>query len=155
MKALTILKRCRAARVDIGRLQQRIDQRRDVLTGIGAPTADPIGGGHGTGDTDKTGRILADIDLLERQIAARKEALEAERVSACALLDMVPGLESKVLYKYYVKGMNTTQIAMAEKYTETYVRKRKRAGEKMLGELPPEQVAGTLPPWYLKEKGGD
>ena len=69
MNAITILKRCRAAKNDIERLQQRIEQRRDVLGSLSAPQADPNGGSHGTGDKDKIGRILADIDELERDPA--------------------------------------------------------------------------------------
>ena len=71
MKAIIILKRCRAARNDIERLQQRIDQWQDVLTSLSAPQADPNGGSRGSGDKDKTGRIYAEIDALEREKTAR------------------------------------------------------------------------------------
>ena len=154
MKAMIILKRCRAAKSDIGRLQQRIDQWRDVLTSLSAPQADPNGGSRGTGDKDKTGKILADIDALEREIAARRDAYEAEKVSACALMDMVPDLEGRVLYDYYVKRWDTPEIARKEKYTAGYVRKTKRNAEQLLEMLDPDRVRGTLPAWYLREKGG-
>ena len=154
MNAITILKRCRAAKSDIGRLQQRIDQWHDVLTSLSAPQADPNGGSRGTGDKDKTGKILADIDVLEREKEARKEAYEAEKVSACALMDMVPDLEGRVLYDYYVKRMDTPEIARKEKYTAGYVRKTKRNAEQLLDMLDPDRVNATLPAWYLREKGG-
>ena len=154
MNAMTILKRCRAAKSDIGRLQQRIDQWHDVLTSLSAPQADPNGGSRGTGDKDKTGKILADIDLLEREKEARKEAYEAEKVSACALMDMIPDLEGRVLYDYYVKRMDTPEIARKEKYTAGYVRKTKRNAEQLLDMLDPDRVKATLPAWYLREKGG-
>ena len=154
MNAMTILKRCRAAKSDIGRLQQRIDQWHDVLTSLSAPQADPNGGSRGTGDKDKTGKILADIDALEREIAARKEAYEAEKVSACALMDMIPDLEGRVLYDYYVKRWDTPEIARKEKYTAGYVRKTKRNAEQLLNMLDPDRVNATLPAWYLREKGG-
>ena len=154
MNAMTILKRCRAAKSDIGRLQQRIDQWNDVLTSLSAPQADPNGGSRGTGDRDKTGKILAEIDALEREIEARRETYEAERVSACALMDMVPDLEGKVLYDYYVKRMDTPEIARKEKYTAGYVRKMKRNAEQLLTMLDPDRVTATLPGWYLREKGG-
>lgn len=154
MNALTILKRCRAARNDIGRLQQRIDQWREILTSISAPQADPNGGSRGTGDRDKTGKILADIDLLEREIKARREAYEAEKVSACALMELIPDLEGRILYDYYLKHWDTAEIARKEKYTAGYVRKTKRAGEQLLGYVSPERVDSTLPAWYLREKGG-
>ena len=154
MNAMTILKRCRAAKSDIGRLQQRIDQWHDVLTSLSAPQADPNGGSRGTGDKDKTGKILADIDVLEREKEARKEAYEVEKVSACALMDMVPDLEGRVLYDYYVKRMDTPEIARKEKYTAGYVRKTKRNAEQLLDMLDPDRVRATLPAWYLREKGG-
>ena len=154
MKAMIILKRCRAAKSDIGRIQQRIDQWRDVLTSLSAPQADPNGGSRGTGDKDKTGKILADIDVLEREITARREAYEAEKVSACALMDMVPDLEGRVLYDYYVKRWDTPEIARKEKYTAGYVRKTKRNAEQLLDMLDPDRVNATLPAWYLREKGG-
>ena len=154
MNAMTILKRCRAAKSDIARLQQRIDQWHDVLTSLSAPQADPNGGSRGTGDKDKTGKILADIDALEREIAARKEAYEAEKVSACALMDMIPDLEGRVLYDYYVKRWDTPEIARKEKYTAGYVRKTKRNAEQLLEMLDPDRVKATLPAWYLREKGG-
>ena len=154
MNAMTILKRCRAAKSDIGRIQQRIEQWHDVLTSLSAPQADPNGGSRGTGDKDKTGKILADIDALEREIAARRDAYEAEKVSACALMDMVPDLEGRVLYDYYVKRWDTPEIARKEKYTAGYVRKTKRNAEQLLNMLDPDRVNATLPAWYLREKGG-
>ena len=153
MKAMTILKRCRAADADIARLQQRIDQWHDVLTSLSAPQADPNGGSRGSGDKDKTGRIWAEIDALEREKARRQEAAEAERVAARALMDLVPDLEGKILFRYYISGWETPRIAKAEKYTAGYVRKVKRGAEQLLEMLDPERVDGTLPPWYLREKG--
>jgi hypothetical protein len=154
MKAITILKRCRAARNDIDRLQQRIDQWHDVLTSLSAPQADPNGGSRGSGDKDKTGRIYAEIDALEREKTARKERAEAERIATRALMDMVPDLEGKILFDYYARGWDTPRIAREEKYTTGYVRKTKRAAEQMLDMLDPNRVDSTLPAWYLREKGG-
>lgn len=155
MKAIIILKRCRAAKSDIERLEQRLEQRREVLDSLSAPVADPNGGSRGTGDMDKIGRIYADIDEIEREIAARREASEAEKVASCAILDMVPDLERMVLYDYYVRRWDTGEIARREKYTAGYVRKTKRAGEQLLDMLSAERVESTLPPWYLREKGGN
>lgn len=153
MEAMTILKRCRTAKSDIQRLRQRIGQWQDVLTSLSAPQADPNGGSRGTGDRDKTGRILADIDQLEREITARKEAYAAEKVAACALMDMLPDLEGRVLYDYYVRSWDTPEIARKEKYTPGYVRKMKRSAEQLLEMLSPERVAAVLPAWYLREEG--
>ncbi len=155
MKAITILQRCRAAKTDISRLQQRIEQWHDVLGSLSAPQADPNGGSRGTGDRDKIGRILASIDELEREVEARKEAEKAEKVAAVALVDMVPNLEGRILYDYYVKRWDTPEIARKEKYTAGYVRKTKRSAEGLLEMLTADRVNGTLPAWYLREKGGE
>lgn len=155
MNAMEILKRCRAAKSDIERLQQRIEQRRDVLNSLSAPQADPNGGSRGSGDKDKIGRILAEIDELEREKDARQEEGEVERVAACALMDMVPDLEGKILFGYYVKRLDTTAIARKEKYQTSYVRRVKRDAEKLIEMLSEENVNRTLPAWYKKEKGGE
>lgn len=160
MKAITVLRRVRAAEEEISRMEQQKAQRWDVLTGISAPQADPNGGSRGTSDPDKNGRIMADIDSLERKIQHRREREEAEIVSGLSLLDMLPELESKVLHQYYLKRKTTTDIARKEKYTQGYVRRVKRQAEQALGMLSPERVAATLPGWYLAEededgKGGD
>ena len=150
---MIIMRRCRAAKGDIERIQQRIDQRRELLDGMNAPQADPNGGSRPTGDRDKIGRILGDIDQLEREMEARKEAGNAEKAAALALTEMVPDTEGKVLYDYYVKGWDTTEIARKERYTPGYVRKAKRSGEQLLDMLGPERVKAVLPAWYIRTKG--
>lgn len=152
MKALTILRRLREAKTDISRLQLRIDQRMEVLDSIGAPSPDPNGGSRGSADPDKIGRVMADVDLLEREMEGRKNAEKAEAASALILLDMLPDAENRVLYDYYVKRWDTPAIARKEKYTAGYVRKVKRSGEQLLEMVTAEQVAATLPAWYLREK---
>ena len=154
MRAITILRRCRAAKSDIDRLQQRIDQWHDVLTSLSAPQAAPNGGSRGSGDKDKTGRIYAEIDALEREKTARQERAEVEKMATRALMDMVPDLEGKILFDYYARGWDTPKIAREEKYTAGYVRKTKRAAEQLLDMLDPVRVDSTLPAWYLREKGG-
>ena len=151
MDAITIFKRVRAAEEEISRLERQKQQRWDVLTSLSAPQADPTGGSHGSRDPDKNGRILADIDQLERKIQARKDRREAETVAAMLLVDMLPDLEGMVLHEYYIMRKGTTEIARRYSYTPGYVRRIKRQGETLLGILAPERVAGTLPAWYLKD----
>ena len=123
MDAITILKRCRGAEEDLERLRQRLQQRHEILTAIGAPQPDPIGGGRGSVDPDKYGRIMADIDQLERQMQSRQEDYRAEAAAAAALMDLVPDLEGKVLYSYYVRRMSVPAIAKKESYQPGYLRK--------------------------------
>lgn len=155
MKAMTILIRCREAKRDIEQLQRRIDQRHDVLTSLSAPQADPNGGSRGSGDKDKIGRIYAEIDALERELDVRRDAEKAESAAALSLVDLVPELEGKILFDYYVKRWDTAQISRKEKYTAGYVRKTKRNAEQLLDMISPERVDSVLPAWYLKTKGGE
>ena len=158
MDAMTILRRCRESEEDIRRLEMRIRQRRLAIDSLQAPQMDPNGGSRGSGDPDKMGRMFSEVDLLERERDRRQEEKNAETASACALLDMVPELESKVLYAYYVETtaagihLTTGDIARREKYTAAYLRKVKRRAEQLLGMLSAERVAGTLPRWYLQSE---
>lgn len=154
MKALTILKRCRAADEDIERIRISIQQKWDILTNISAPQSDPNGGGHATGDRDKNAKIMGDIDALERKKTEREQRKAVELASGSALLDMVPQTESQVLYAYYIQRMDTTAVAAKLKYQPNYTRRKKRDGEKALDLLSAETVAGTLPRWYLEEETG-
>ena len=154
MEAITIFKRCRAAAGDIRRLTQRIQQRRDAMTSISAPQADPNGGSHSQGDPDIMGKMMADIDELERSLEARKQARTVEIAAACVLLDKLQDPESSVLHGFYIKQESTASIARRLKYQDSYIRKVKINGEKALGELTADQVAAALPPWYLREYGG-
>lgn len=153
MDALTVLKRLRGADEEIERLKARIKQRRDLLTAKSAGVGDPNGGSRGGGDRDKTGALLADIDALERALQLRTDEKNAEEMSALALLDMAPDLESEVLYLYYVQRMTTGGIAQSKRYQPAYVRRVKRNGETMIAMLSEELVDATLPKWYLQERG--
>ena len=90
MDAMTILRRCREAGHDIERLEQLIAQRREVLDGLSGPQMDPNGGGRGGADPDKVGRIVADIDELERKKQRREDEHEVEKVAATAMMDWLP-----------------------------------------------------------------
>lgn len=152
MEALTILRRCRGAEEDLERLRQRIRQRHEILTAIGAPRPDPNGGGHGGGDPDKYGRIMADIDQLERKLQSREEDYRAEAAAAVALMDMVPDLEGRVLYSYYARRMSVPEIARKEKYQPGYLRKVKKRAEELLRMLSAEKVEELLPAWYIRKR---
>lgn len=160
MNAMTILRRCRAAETDIRKLDERIDRRREELTSLQAPQADPNGGSRGSGDKDKNGRLLAEIDELERKKADREDEQQAERSAALTLVEMVPDLEGRVLYLYYAKKpekrgeqWDTGRIARKEHLTPGYVRKVKRNAEQLLDMVGQDLVDATLPAWYLERRG--
>ncbi len=151
MDAITILKRCRGSEEDIRRLENMIWRRRDAMSSLQAPRTDPDGGSRPTGDQDKIGRMIGDVDALERQLEERRQEQAVETASSCAMLDMLPDLESQVLYGYYVRRQTTAEVSRRLKYQEAYLRKVKRRGEDALRLLTPERVRGTLPRWYVEK----
>ena len=152
MKAIHLLERCRSADDEIERLRISVRQKRALATSISAPPGDPNGGGRGSGgDHDKIGRLAADIADLEERIAQREQEKSVEIAAASVLMDHLPGLESKILYGYYLRGESTGAVARRLKYQPNYVRRKKREAERILEELAPAQVAETLPRWYLQQ----
>lgn len=150
MQAMVILRRCRDAEREIRRIQLRIRQREELAGSIGAPALDPNRVGRGSGDPDKNGRLAVEIADLKDELTARRERMAVEIASAQALLDLVPETESEVLHCYYLRYMSTGEVARKLNYQEGYVRKVKRRGEEIMALLSAEQVAKTLPKWYLE-----
>ena len=154
MEAMEILRRCREASGEIARLRVRIQQRRDAMTSIGAAPPDDKGGSRARGDPDRIGRLVAEVDALEKAIEGREQEYAVETAAACVLLDTLPELDSRVLHAYYVKRESVTVIARRLKYQDGYLRKVKSRGEKALTALPGETVTAALPAWYIKKHGG-
>ena len=148
---MTILRRCRAAQADIRRLKMRETQREDAMKRIGGMRMDANGGGRGTSDPDKMGRLAAALDEAQRDTREREEAYWAEMNSTLQLLEMVPDLESGILHRYYLLEDTLAAIARALKYDESYVRKKKKDGEDALRMISAEKVDATLPGWYLRK----
>ena len=155
MEAMTILRRCRGSEEEIRRLEDAIWRRRDAMTSLQSVRTDTDGGSHPTGDRDKIGRMLEDVDALERRLEDRRQAQAVETASSCAMLDVLPGLESRVLYDYYVRRMSTAAIAVRLRYTVSYIRRIKREGERLMREVDAAAVAEALPRWYLEREGGN
>ena len=153
MYAMEILRRCRTAAEEIERMEIRIRQRR-AAAGAGGASLSMDGGPGGSGYGDRVGRIGAELADLERQKEERELALSVEMASACALMDLLPALESKILYGYWVERKSTGEIARTEHFTQAYVRKKKRGGEMLLEMLTPERVLATLPKWYIDRYPG-
>lgn len=149
MKGMTILKRCRNAQNDIDHIQQRILRRRDAMECITQQLS--ATGSRASGDHDKIGDFVADLTKLEADMKKRELAHSVEVAAVCVLLDNLPENESSVLHAYYVKRMKTQAIAKRMKYTEGYIRKLKKEGERLIDDLPAEKVAASLPGWYLRE----
>ena len=150
MRAMTILKRCRAAKQDLTRLGAQLERRRDAMGAFGGMRLDDIGGSRGGGESDRMAAMSAEIDEIERAIRDRKEAKLAEISSAVQLIDLAENeLQGEILYRYYVGGDSCGEIARTKNYDRSHVQKQKKAGEQAMGRLTGEAVAATLPPWYL------
>lgn len=153
MTAIAILRRCRAAETDIQRVQQRIQQRRDALTYM-SPQIKAAGGGHSAAP-DKIASITAEIDALARQIADRERAYCAELEAAARLLDVLPGVESSVLHRYYIRRLSIGAIASSDDRSESHIRRVKRDAEKRMDKVAQEEVNGLLPAWYWQTTAGE
>lgn len=152
MNAVDILKHCREAKGEIEGLREQIERKREILTALPTLKIDDIGGGHGTPERDRAGRILADIDMLEREIQTREDEWSAESIAAASFLDRLPQAESKVLFEYYIKRLDTETIGRKGNYTGGYVRKMKRTAEKKLEFVLFEDIAYLFPDWYREGK---
>ncbi|MBR2664831.1 MAG: hypothetical protein IKE25_14050 [Clostridia bacterium] len=151
MEAIIILRRCRNAANDIRKLERRIQLRRDAMLSV-TPRLDPNGGSRGGGDPDLIGRILADIDDLERSMDARRKAEAVEICAVCIMLDRLTAMESQVLYGYYVRRESSGEIAKRLNYTAGYIRKIKADGERQLRGIAGAAVDALLPEWYREKE---
>ena len=150
MQAMTILRRCRKAKEDLKRLELQLERRNDAMRAFGGNRIDDIGGSRVGGGSDRMARMSAEIDEIERAIRDRKEARIAEVGSAIQLIDMLEDdMEADVLYRYYVTGDGIAGIARAIPCDRSYVQRKKKDGEQSMGRLAGEQVAATLPGWYM------
>lgn len=151
LTGMVILQRCREADEDIALIDARIRRQRETMEAMGGMRMDAVGGGKGTPDPDRMGRMMAKLDGIEREKERRERERDAEIYSAGLLVDMLPNLEGEILHQYYVMGLSTGQIGRKMGYTGSYVRKKKTDGEAVMEQIiSPERAAGTLPEWYVR-----
>ena len=134
MNAIWILTKCRDAPEAIRRTEQRIWQRKRFASTRGSPDS-----------------LAGEIAALEKRLQGQRERLAVETAAACALLDLLPGNQSAVLYAYYIDGLSAAGTARRLRYSEGYVRRLRRQGEDRLRRIPESEVAAQLPAWYRKE----
>lgn len=149
MGAMIILRRCREAQGEMRSLQRRIQQRREAMTCITVAPEDG-GGSTGGGCNDRYASFVGAIDEYETLLKQRERRYHAELSAACVLLDSLPEPENRVLYAYYVKRDKAAAIAVGLNFSESYVRRIKYSGEKLLRAMAPDWVLATLPDWYLQ-----
>lgn len=151
LTGLVILQRCREAEEEIALIDARLRRQRETMDAMGGMRMDTVGGGRGSGDPDRMGRMMAKLDGIEREKEKREREKDAEIYSAGRLIDMLPNLEGEILHRYYVMRMSTGAIARKLGYTGSYVRRKKTDGENAMAQvISPERAAATLPEWYVK-----
>lgn len=84
MKATDVLERCRAGAAEV----QQLDQRLNRLLACGADPA----------------TIERDVLKCRHALDERARRLDAEKLAACRIVDMLPDPECCILYRYYVMG---------------------------------------------------
>ena len=93
MKATDVLERCRAGAAEV----QQLDQRLNRLLSCGADPA----------------TIERDVLKCRHALDERARRLDAEKLAACRIVDMLPDPECCILYRYYVMGQNQGSISTA------------------------------------------
>lgn len=145
--AMVILERCKAAQRELRLLGEKADRYRDASQRM-TSTLDGAGA-RATGESDRMAAMVAEIDDLERRIAARRREYTAELAAACKLLDMLPGVECRILSRFYVRHQPLKAIANDLGYSYGYVRTLKALGRERMERVPEGTVLGLLPAWYI------
>lgn len=131
MKATEILNRCRDGEADVRRLQQRLTR----LKKCGACQT----------------MIDTDVEACRKQLERRQRELDAERLAACRIVNMLPDPACGILYRYFVAGQSQGCIAEALHIAESTYKKNKRRGLEMAEQIEESAVGALLPEWYGKE----
>ena len=145
MDAMTILRRCRDSGAELSELDARIRQRRDAVTALSVSM--DRDGGRGP-YTDRLAAAAAAVADLENQAQRRMERQAVELLAVNALAERLPGVQGRIIYLYYGKAMTVRATAKQLKYSEGYTRRMRREAEEQLRQVPPEEIADLLPPWY-------
>lgn len=153
MTAMQIFERCRAAESDKKAMRDRIRRYRDSATRMSA-ALDGVGA-RSTSEPDKLSAIMAEIDMLEREIRQRDREYAAEVAAACKLLDMLPETECKIIDSFYIASTPLTVIAREMSFSYGYTRTVKCAACAHLDSIPEAMVAALLPAWYIEIHGND
>lgn len=108
MTELEVLERCRDYARERERLRAAVYMARDALERC---TRSTDAQGHGGGDADKTGALIARIDDMERRARALDAAHEREVIEAAAICGrMGDPVAARMLYGTMVEGMTMRQM---------------------------------------------
>lgn len=146
VNGLELLKRCRDGYQEIDLLNDSIQFRRDSLERC---TQRISGIPHSKGGIyDKISEITAEVDELERQCTARKEAHAAELCAAVWVLDRLCRYERDVIQLLYFDRVSIRIAARTLGYSESSIKRFKAAGEAKCKEVQQDDLRGLLPEWY-------
>lgn len=134
MKATDVLERCRAGAAEV----QQLDQRLNRLLSCGADPA----------------TIERDVLKCRHALDERARRLDAEKLAACRIVDMLPDPECCILYRYYVMGQNQGSISTALHIAVRTYKAQKRSGLALVEQMDDGSVTALLPAWYLEMEGG-
>lgn len=116
MTGLDVLRRCQTYAQEMEQLNARIYFARDALTRCTRSTDAQV---H-SGDGDKMGEILAQIDALERCAKARETAHSFEVIEAAILCGRLSDpLAARMLYGRLVEGQTMRQMMGELRLTST------------------------------------
>lgn len=149
MDGITILRRCRRYIDDIESLNERIERRRALASRMTA-SYEQTGGGHGSGETDRMGAFVADLEQMEVQRARRDKRYDAERVAAIELLELLGVNEARAIELYYIECRTMDGVAAAMGFTVQHVRRLRKTGEGKISDA--GDIAHMLPDWYDEEE---
>lgn len=130
MKATEILNRCRDGAQEVQRLNQRLQR---LLKSAVNPA-----------------NLEADVAACQRELEQRSRALDAERLAACRIVDMLPDPACGILYRYFVSGQSQGDIVCALHITVGYYKRKKREGLAEAEKMDEKVVDALLPEWYGK-----
>lgn len=108
MTGLDVLERCAAYGRERERMRSAIYMARDAMTRC---TRSTDAQGHGGGDGDKMGTMIARIDAMERRMRALDAAHQMEVIEAARLCGaMADPVAARMLYGTMVEGMTQRQM---------------------------------------------
>lgn len=128
MKATEILYRCRRGEAEVQQLQRRLTRWQRLDTG-----------------EEKTSADVADC---QARLEKRMRELDAEKIAACRIVDMLPDPTCGILYRYFVARQSQDCIVSALHIAVSTYKKHKRVGLEMAEQMDDVLIDSLLPAWY-------
>lgn len=128
MKAKEILYRCRNGEMEVQQLQRRLSRMQRCGASEGA--------------------IREDVASCQASLDKRCRELDAEKIAACRIVDMLPDPTCGILYRYFVARQSQDCIVSALHIAVSTYKKHKRLGLEMAEQMDDMLIDSLLPEWY-------